>query len=84
MPDEIDEKTFEDLLHHVMFAADDASINAKRRGGQTPHEITTMSVREALKCALGNGLISVVPRGEWPEWIALEPPYKPGAPWGGK
>jgi hypothetical protein len=72
---------FDALLHHVMFAADTASIDAKRHGGHTPHVITTLAVREALKCALGNGLITVTPRDQWPEWIAVDPPYEPGAPW---
>ena len=75
------ESAFEALLHHVMFAADTASIDAKMRGGHTPHQITTMAVREALRCGLGNGLIAVTPREQWPEWIAVDPPYEPGAPW---
>lgn len=76
----VDGDLFEALLHNLMFAADRAAIDATGRGA-TGAERTKAAVREALECALGNGLLTVTPREEWPEYIAMSPPYKPGAPW---
>jgi hypothetical protein len=76
----VDGDLFEALLHNLMFAADAAAIEASRRGA-TGAERAKAAVKEALECALGNGLLTVTPREEWPEYIAMSPPYKPGLPW---
>ena len=70
----------EDLLRLILHAAHSASINAKMSGDQIPASITRKAVTAAFECALGNGLISITPEDEWPEWIAVDPPYEPGWP----
>jgi len=77
---EFDRDLFEALLHNLMFAADAAAIETSQRGA-TGAERTKAAVKEALECALGNGLMTVTPREEWPDYIAMSPPYKPGLPW---
>lgn len=72
------EPVTDDLLHEVVrmvvFAADNAVIGKAFR---TRAEETRAAVMEAFRCAMGNGVIRVTPRDEWPEYIALSPPYEP-------
>ena len=68
----------DDLLRAVQLAADTAAIDG-RRADKTYAAITGDAVRAALECAIGNGLIDVVPRERWPQWIAVNPPYNPDA-----
>ncbi len=77
---DVDRDLFDALLHNLMFAADRAAIEMSQRGA-TGAERTKAAVKEALECAIGNGLLTVKPREEWPEYIAMSPPYKPGFPW---
>lgn len=64
----------DDLLRLVMGAGHDAAIDA-RRAGETGAEVARVTVREALRCGLINGLISMKPRDTWPEWVVTTPPY---------
>ena len=62
-----------EVLRSAMFAADDAAL----RGGYLTHaEETRAVVRAAFELALGNGLIRIAPRDEWPTYISLDPPYE--------
>lgn len=45
-----------------------------RQQGETPHEHTKRVVRAALRMLLANGLITVTPPEERPEWVVLDPP----------
>lgn len=65
------------LLRAAVMAADSVAIDARQRPGVTNADITRAVVREAFACALGNGLIQVVPQDQWPQWIAVDPPYSP-------
>lgn len=67
--------TIEALLRSVGLAADLAAIKAMNED-RTHAEIARAAVREALLCAEGNGLITVVPREEWPPWVTSTPPYQ--------
>lgn len=67
---------FDDLLRAMVMAASTAAFDA-RRAGKTPIDITDDTVRAALACALGNGLIEIVTQQRWPRWVAVDPPYKP-------
>jgi hypothetical protein len=68
----------EDLLRNMMIPAQTAAINA---AGGTGAEMTRAAVRAAVECALGNGLITVVPPEQWPAYVSLDPPYDPEAAW---
>lgn len=61
-----------EVLRSAMFAADDAVMAG---GFRTRADQTRAAVTAAFRLALGNGLIRIVPRDEWPEYIALDPPY---------
>lgn len=71
----IDSEVLDALLRNVQLAHDIAAINAINHGS-THAEIARATVREALLCAEGNGLIVVVPRYDWPDWITSTPPYQ--------
>jgi hypothetical protein len=71
----IDPEVLDALLRNVQLAYDVAAINAINHGS-THAEIAKATVREALLCAEGNGLITVVPREAWPPWITSTPPYQ--------
>lgn len=71
----IDPEVLDALLRNVQLAHDIAAIDAINEG-KTNAEVARTVVREALLCAEGNGLITVVPREEWPPWITSTPPYR--------
>lgn len=60
------------LLRSVALAADMASLE---RLGRPDAERTAAAVRAALACALGNGMIELVPPERWPELVVTNPPY---------
>lgn len=66
----------EALLKSVQLSADIAALDAIKEG-KTQAQITGAAMREAFLCAIGNGLITIVPAGEWPFTIKPSPPY----PW---
>ena len=67
-----DQETLDRLVHCVILAADRAAIATPgTRAKQTRAALT-----EALKCAISNGLITVTPPGDWPDYIVVDPPYR--------
>lgn len=70
----IDRELLNQVIHSAMFAADDAVIGQafRTRAGEIRAAVTA-----AFELAAGNGLIRLTPRDEWPELIALSPPYEP-------
>jgi hypothetical protein len=73
-----------ELTHQAMFAA---GAEAMKPGppsrirnpdgsqqGETLNERDTRVVRAALRMLLANGIITVTPVEERPEWVALSPP----------
>lgn len=70
----------DDLMGLVIHAADSAAIDASRRPGVVNATITREAVKAAFECALGNGLIGLVDRDRWPEWVSINPPFTPGKP----
>ncbi|HEX3388840.1 MAG TPA: hypothetical protein VHT94_07365 [Streptosporangiaceae bacterium] len=73
-----------ELTHQAVFAADAEAMRAGppsrirnpdgSRQGETGHERTTRVVRAALRMLLANGIITVTPPGQRPEWVALSAP----------
>lgn len=37
---------------------------------------TTAAIRGVFECALANGLITITPPDTWPQWVAVDPPYR--------
>jgi hypothetical protein len=65
------------LLNEVVRLGTVAADRMMKGQHSTAAEATEAAIREAFACALGNGLIRFVPREEWPDWWAFDPPYKP-------
>lgn len=66
-----------DVIHNAVLAADAVAI---RRDYPTEAARTRAVVARALEFAVGNGLVTVTPRDQWPEWLAMDPPFRlPGA-----
>lgn len=63
----------DDVLRHAVFAADAAAMQPHN----TEMSRTRAIVKAALECLEGNGIIQVTPQEDWPEWIAVDPPYIP-------
>jgi hypothetical protein len=55
------------LVQHGCFAADSAYFSAPVSA--TEAEKTRMMIRAALRLLLRNGLVTVVPQSEWPEYV---------------
>jgi hypothetical protein len=77
----IDTEVLHSLMRNIQMAYDIAAINAVN-AGHTKAVVAEAAVREALLCAEGNGMITVTPREEWPEWISSTPPYHGDGAWG--
>lgn len=77
----IDTDLLKSLMRNVQLAYDVAAIDAIN-AGKTNAEVAKAAVREALLCAEGNGMITITPREQWPEWIVSDPPYHPDGAWG--
>lgn len=82
---EPDTELLDQLTHTAMFAADTEAMKPgppsrsfhNADGSltpETPHERTVRIVRATLRMLLANGLITVVPPDERPEWVILDPP----------
>lgn len=61
------------LVGLVVGAADRAVLTGAHHA--TGAAAMRAGLRAAFECALANGLIRIVPEGEWPNYIALDPPY---------
>lgn len=70
----MNDDTLDDLLRLVMGAADTAFLDAQRVGG-TGAECTRRAVEEAFRCAIDNGLATLVPRDDWPTFVTVTSPY---------
>jgi hypothetical protein len=68
--DEPDPEMLDDLLHKAMHAADTAAIAA----AGTAHDKVKAAVRASLRMLLANGLVTAVPREEWPEYVRIDAP----------
>jgi hypothetical protein len=75
----VTDEPLDDLLRLVMGAADTAFLDAQRVGG-TGAECTRRAVEEAFRCAVGNGLVALVPSDRWPTWVVVSRPYRYGEP----
>jgi hypothetical protein len=62
----------DELVQNGCLAADVVVIGFDGTGA----ERTRAGLRRALECLIGNGMIEVKPRAEWPEWVAIDPPYE--------
>jgi hypothetical protein len=62
-----------ELLHRCVGGA--ADLVAVGHINDTRAVMVANAVRAAFACALGNGLIKVVPEEEWPMFIVSTPPY---------
>ena len=62
-----------EVIRCAIFAADDAVIGETFR---TRADEIRAAVTAAFELAAGNGLIRLTPRDEWPEYIAMTPPYE--------
>lgn len=80
-PDGTDQDDFAAMLRYAGLGAHTAAIAAAGDPRATAADITNAAVRAAFELALANGLITLVPRDQWPPYISLNPPYsrwKPG------
>jgi len=64
----------DEVISATTFAADEAVMGRQHR---TRADEVRAAVTEAFRCALGNGLIELVPQDRWPEYLALSAPYEP-------
>lgn len=81
---EPDAALLDELTRQAVFAADSEALRtgppSKIRNpdgsqqGETGHERTVRVTRATLRMLLANGLITSPPRGDWPEWIMIDPP----------
>ena len=69
----IDPEVLARLTQNACFSADAIAIGFPGTGA----ERTRATVQRALEALEANGLITVVPQENWPEWYVPEPPYKP-------
>jgi hypothetical protein len=68
--DDPDPEMLDTLLRHAMGAADTAALETTG----TPHDKTKAAVRASLRVLLANGLVTAVPREEWPEYVRIDAP----------
>lgn len=68
--DEPDPELLDGLTRDGTFAADAAAMETVG----TPHDKTRAAVRAALRMLLANGMITAVPKEDWPEWVQIDPP----------
>lgn len=67
----IDHEVLTELVRNACFAGDRQAMLPWR----TEAARTRGIIQDALLLLIGNRLITVVPRDEWPEFIVLDPPY---------
>jgi hypothetical protein len=66
----------EGLIQNAVLAADVVAIGPHRTGAEKTRAVVT----RAVEFLVGNGLITVVPQDEWPEWLVMDPPFRqPGS-----
>lgn len=66
MPDEAE---INDLVRTGCLAADSVVIGLRNA---TPAEETRVAIDAAIRALLDNGLISVTPSAQWPQWIEID------------
>lgn len=64
--------TLESLVEVAAQSADAVAI----RSSLPKAHLTKAIVRRTLEVLLANGMIRTTPRASWPEFLALDPPYK--------
>jgi hypothetical protein len=68
----IDKTTMDTLVQNACLAADRVAIGFEG----TDATKTRAVISEALAFLIGNKMITVNDPGTWPDWLALDPPYK--------
>jgi hypothetical protein len=76
MSESVDPQTLDQLVQNMTLAADSVAVGFQGTGA----ERTRATIRRAVEAAIGNGLITVTPQSEWPEWIVVDPPYQAAFP----
>lgn len=74
----IDPETLEQLVRNASMSADSAVLDlVQNSGGRFPTgaERTRVAIQRALEALEANGLITVKPLSEWPEYYSVDPPY---------
>lgn len=66
-----DNEVFTHLIRNACFSADSVAIEFEG----TTSKFTEAVVTRALEALIANGLISVTPLEEWPEYYMPDPPY---------
>lgn len=74
MTADTDRDPVELLVRRVGVAADGAFLDAQRDGG-TGARCVRRALEEALRCAVGNGLVVIVPPDRWPTMTVVSSPY---------
>jgi hypothetical protein len=68
--------SLDDLLRLVMTAAHAAFLDEQRTNA-TGATCTRRAVEEAFRCAVTNGIVTIVPRDHWATFVTVTPPYLP-------
>lgn len=63
------------LILNACFSADSVAIGFKGSSA----DLTKAIVQRTLEALEANGMITIIPEREWPEYYIPDPPYK--APW---
>lgn len=71
-----DDRDLADMVQNATLAADPVAAG---HPGTSP-DATRAIVERAVGFLLGNGIIEVKPRAEWPEWLVLDPPFRTPGP----
>jgi len=66
------ENDLAEAVRAACMAADSVAVGFQGTGA----ERTRATIQRAIEALLGNGIVTPVPRGESPDWIVLDPPYK--------
>lgn len=64
-----------ELVHNACFSADEVAMGFEGTGA----ERTRAVIERALEALIANGLITMTPKKDWPEYYVPFPPYRP--PW---
>lgn len=63
------DEDIKELVRSGCFAADSVVVDNR---GCTGAEATRLAVDAALRMLLDNGMISIAPRDQWPEWTEID------------
>jgi hypothetical protein len=66
------EELVDELIQNAVLSADSVACLDYPTGAQRTRAI----VKRTVESLIGNGLVSVTPRSEWPRWIVLDPPFQ--------